>query len=334
MKKALVLFIAMAVACTLISCGGSGSSSADSSLGTVTLGVSGLDSQRVVSVTGGTSTFYYYYKATPNWTGTDVTTPQGKTSDFTQITYSAGVSLGYFAQGNWTFEVEVRDGTSESANVLYSGSTTQYINAGSNTISIAVTKDTTGKGTIAFSITAPTVEASDKITIPTSPSVTVSPTLSYADNITTATVAATEFDSGNYTITILHTKADGTAVGGATMGVNVANGTATTVSGTIESGVWQAEALTLTGITTFSITVSGSASVAKSTDATFTATATITGSTVSSYQWYVNGVAQSGATSASYTFNQASGGYYQVSCVAEAADGTLAGVDSFITVTE
>ena len=277
----------------------------------------------------------FFYKATPNWKNPDEMIIQGNTDDtFVQIpSYSEGVSLGYFAPGNWTFDIEVRD--SNGTIVQYTGSLTTYINNENYALEIVMVPASTGNGTIAFSISAPCCSVDDSIEITCRPNVSFSPSVRYDNERTgwiTATLDATEFSPGDYILTFNHVVGQ-SVVGSIEKNVCVSSRSDITIIDSIEPGVFKKTIINPDGNSTLSLTITTpSNAVAPGTDLTLTATATSSGSSISGYQWYVNGVAQAGETNLSYIFNQSNPGYYYVSCLVQTVDGTSASNSARVTV--
>lgn len=342
MKKLLIFFLILMI--FAFSGCSTGDSNSDSGLVQVSLGISSSGSQKIVTASGSPdpANFRFFIQALPEWSGVDYIDPVGKIAQFTKIdTYTPGMSLGYFAQGQWTFNVEIRD--TDETTVLYSGSTTTYINSSNSSVIVSVSSAMTGNGKISINISAPTVadgNTSDDtfvITYGNNVEVPVVITRDMETNMTVASLVPTDFASGNYLFTIKHK--NGTAeVGGAIVSVTIFPDITTTLSGTVEAGRWVAEQLTLTGITTATMTVEatgGAVTVPKNTDLVFTASVTIEGATVNAYQWYVNGERpESGENGNRFTFRKSKKDYYQVFCVAQASDGTLVGCEAYITVTD
>ena len=93
---------------------------------------------RIVSVDDSVdfSSFSIYYKATPQWTCSDFTSVQGAVASFQKInSYYTGISLGYFAQGRWLFEIEARLPSDETT-VVFSGSAELYISTSNRNVVI------------------------------------------------------------------------------------------------------------------------------------------------------------------------------------------------------
>ena len=311
----------------------------------VSMGLSSAAGQKMVTATGSLdpSDFRFFIQALPAWTSTDYASIKGTIQNYTKInTYTPGMSLGYFAQGQWTFNVEVRD--TDETTVLYRGSISSYINTSNSSIIVPVSSVISGDGTISINISAPTVadgNANDdtlEITYGNNTVVQAVITRNMTTNMTEAVLAATSFPAGDYLFTIKH-KNGAADIGGAIVALTVFPDVATAITGTVESGRWVSEKLTLTGITTATMTVTaegGAVTVRKDTDIVFTANVDIDGAKINGFHWYVNGVRPDSDTgSDTFTFRKSKADYYQIFCVAQADDGngTLVGCEAYITVT-
>ena len=292
------------------------------------------------------NTFAYYYLARPLWTGSDFTNIQGDTAnEYVQIDrYSSGVSIGFFAQGKWHFDVQVKlieTGVTENNwKLVYTGSVDQYINVANNTVEVLVSKNTAVDGFVTIdSIKAPTVygdgvgTVSDKLIItyegPVNGSIAdnkinIEHSTVASDQLTTFTVPATSLKAGEYIFFLTYN--DGTSdVGGAIKSVNIIPGVTTNISGTIETGTWQDETFKLTTGNSLEIKISSDKTeIPKTGSATYTC-AKVAGPEITTYSWYVNGVLQEGQTSSTFELvasNYASFGYdyCTVTCVAKAVD--------------
>lgn len=335
-----VYIIFFLLALMLTSCSDGSSSDNGPVQVSLSLSRSGVSS-RIVSVDEAVdlSSFAFYYKATPLWTGSDFAGVVGQTADFVRIdSYRDGKDLGYFAQGKWLFEVEVRLIDQEAAEadwvLFYSGSTELYISTSNYAITIPVVGEGSEDGTVYISVLAPTVSESDSMTI------TYSGTGSGSvpagdieierttgdDRWTSFLVDSLALPAGQYTFCLTYN--DGTDdVGGATVAVNVNPGMTTSITGTVESGVWQNETVSMTGLHSFGIKLSAAGNkmeVAKNGTLVYTCTKTPGSLDIDSYEWYVNGDLQTGEASSTFTFvaSNFDFDYCTVTCVAKTiADG-------------
>ncbi|MBR0319087.1 MAG: hypothetical protein IJQ86_07340 [Spirochaetia bacterium] len=347
MKKVLTITALLMAVMLVCSCGGSGGSAEDNAPVRVSFAVETPHESlaKIASVDTPNTTFTYWYKAVPQWTGADFTAIQGSTDDeFVEITnYAAGKDIGLFAQGSWKFYAQVK----ANGVVLYESSATPavtYINSSSTRVVLDVTR-TAGQGTanVTIAIEAPDTGAS--------PNLTASYSGQASGNVTISKVAATEHTgggwsrytgtaeglaSGSYLFTL--TTTDGTnTVGGAVLAFDIIPGVNRAITGTIENGVFQTALITI-NVPTFTMSVTaanGATSVAKNTALVYTCTASATNITGNiAYQWYVNNTpVASNGTSSTYSFSQATPGYYYVTCKAY-IDGKVAGSQSLkVTVT-
>ena len=352
MRKVLTITALLMAALLVFSCANGGGSDSDNSPVKVSFNVETPheDIAKIASVDTPNTTFTYWYKAVPQWTGADFTAIQGSTNDaFVEITnYAAGKDIGLFAQGSWKFYAQVK----ANGVVLYESSATPavtYINStdlveGKKNITLDVTR-TAGQGSADVTIA---IEAPDT---GTAPKLTASYSGQADGTVTISKVAATEHTgggwsrytgtaeglaSGSYLFTL--TTNDGTNdVGGAVLAFDIIPGVNRAITGTIENGVFQTALITI-NVPTFTMSVSaanGATSVTKNTALVYTCTASATNITGNiAYQWYVNNTpVASNGTSSTYSFKQATPGYYYVTCKAY-IDGKAAGSQSLkVTVT-
>ena len=285
----------------------------------VSFSVSTPSPYRIVSVNEGldNNKLAYYYKATPLWTGSDFTSIQGKTQSFVKISYRSGMSLGLFTQGNWLFEVEARvidanEPDETRWQLAFSGSVETYISQNSYLINVPVVQNAGAYGKVAITVTAPTAGDSDTISISYTGAQTgsvpvgnINISRSEGENRhTTFTVASTSFKAGTYTFFLTYN--DGTNdVGGATVSLNVYPEMTANIFGTVESGLWQNESVTLTGLHPFGIQLSAAGNkieIARNESLVYTCTKTQGSLDIETYEWYVNGVFQPGQTSSTFTW--------------------------------
>lgn len=337
--SAFVYIFILLIALSLTGCTDSGSSDNDSVQ--VSLSVSSDSLNRIVSVDDSVnfSSFSIYYKATPQWTGSDFASAQGAVASFQKInSYYSGISLGYFAQGSWLFEVEARLASDETI-VVFSGSAETYISTGNRNVVINLYRSSTDQGTVSITVLAPSVSENDVLRIDYTGADTgtvdsndiVISRSGGEDRWTTFTLTDASFDAGLYTFFLTYN--NGTAdVGGAVVAVNVNAGMSAAITGTVETGVWQEHTMTLTGLNIFSISVTAGNGIEeiKENGGTVLYTCTKTGElNIRSYQWYVNGAPQAGATGTTFRITAstpASGttpfheGLFTVTCIAKADD--------------
>lgn len=362
MKKVLSVLTVLVIVSMLFACANGGSGDSDKAPVRVSFNVETPheDISKVATVNDAGSSFTYWYKAEPQWTGDDFTAIQGATAGkqgavdgYVQITdYAAGANIGLFAQGSWKFYAQVK----LNGSVVYQSETTPanvpitYINStdldqeGKKQVTLNVAR-AAGNGTanVTIAIEVPNTSASSNLTAKysgqTSGTVTISKvaaTEHTGGNWSRYTGTATGLASGSYLFTLKST--DGTnEVGGAVLAFDVLPGDNRAITGTIENGVWQTTLMTI-NVPTFEMSIEadeGATSVAKNTNLEYTCSATATNITGNiTYQWYVDGkaVAQNG-TSSTYTFNQANPGYYYVSCEAKIAGKAVGSSSLIVTVT-
>ena len=305
----------------------------------VSLNVSSDSPSRIVSVDDSLDLdkLSFYFRATPQWTGSDFTSIEGTVASFQKInSYYNGISLGYFAQGKWLFEVEARLKSDETT-VAFSGSAETYISTSNRNVVVNIFNSSASQGTVSITVLAPTVNESDVLRIDytgadtgTVDSHDIEISRSGGDNRwTTFTLEDASFDAGFYTFFLTYN--NGTAdVGGAVVAASVNAGMTTAITGTIESGLWQEHTMTLTGLNSFSVSVTADKEEIIENGGTVLYTCTKAGElNIASYQWYVNGSPQAGATGPTFRITAstpASGttpfheGLYTVTCIAKADD--------------
>ncbi len=327
MKKVLFVLTVLLAACMICSCGGgSGSSGSGSAQKAVAVGFDvtmiGAPEKVISASDPDYSNLEFWYRALPQWTSKDGFDIQGDTrknsakddNNFvktTAITYQSQTgTIGYFAQGKWAFDVEVRQpiinsttNLVESYVVLWktTSSVVEFINTTTVTaaspvlnIDIPVEKniDSTKSGTIAFNVTAPKT-ADDDIFEVTYLAVGTTGTGTPINGLTTGSntnyeatlTGSASIPSGIYAITVKYYSDDTKAhlVGISTVAAEVIPGDTVTISGSIENGKWQQTAFTIKGmykltidVTAGSINDKGTVTVSGTKKVTFTCEPTIT----------------------------------------------------------
>lgn len=322
----LMLCLAMIFVCSCQNSGGSDDLASGPSLVSVSFDIDSYGPSYAVSVAGGRGTVSdVYYKANPKWTNGDA---YGKVTEWTEADLFSGSegTLGLFAQGQWQFDIQVR---SENGAVLYTGTKTEYINAGNHALTFNVTPAFDGTGSITVDVTANRVVASgDKLVItygPTSDRDVESDTTTTLDDVvpngsSTATVA--DFDvqtinnlaAGMYWVKLEY-KNGASVVGAATVDLTLDGGETAAISGTINYGEFQTTTLTINGLKTLQLEfASNPAGSEVESDESVTFTCSATPSNGSSYQWYVNGVLQTGKTEPTFTWTPSEAQYANISC--------------------
>ena len=344
MKKRMTVFLFLCLAMMFVCSCQNGDSTADVAGGalykvnlSVELPADGP--QRTISVNGGSVTgeLTYWYKATPNWTAGDA---YGKTYEivndesvhgFVQIEdyeYEEERDLGYFQQGQWTFDVQVR----KASTVIYAGSTTVYINAEETPVEVDVTRGGAGvgTGTIAFGeITAARVNATlnlnkvvmeyglvgqakageqevkcpsrDPENYPDDPDLQ---NLSFV-------IAPVSPAAGNYWVKLTYYN-NTSVVGRSIVNFTLDAGETATIAGTLEEGVFQTALITITGISSLSL----SNIIDNERDGVVTFRCEALPADDVTYQWFINGVAVDGATSYEYTWTPTAYQNASITCTA------------------
>lgn len=279
--------------------------------------------QRTISVSGGSVSgeLTYWYKATPNWTNDAVV---GKVAEFTQITsYTEGKDLGYFQQGQWTFDVQVKSGV----NVVYTGTTTVYINAANTPVAVTVTRGGAGvgTGTIAFdTITAARVNAdlaSNKVLMEyglVGQAKTADQTVTCASDVQNLSFEITDITpaAGNYWVKLTYLN-NTSVVGSAIVNFTLDAGHTATIAGNLEEGYHQIGLITINGISSLSLSEIES----DVTDGVVTFTCTATPADGATYQWFVNGEKVNGETAS--TFEWEPDAYQNASITCTATRGNI-----------
>ena len=357
---------------------GSGADSSSKPTASVFLGVTSDDGYVVksIAVNDGidSNSFRYFYKATPQWGGPERGSIQGNTAliqgkdgrDFVEFTdqYNSGAPLTtMFAQGSWKFWIEVRESTGTT--VLYKSDDDGIpvsIGPAANQVEAEVERQANGTNNVALHIAVPTV-ANGNLIVTYTPYAGGNP-VTYnvkpvADKKADAAgnpvdaVGWTLYNGGQndalaagvYFFSFIYKVGDD-KVASLTLPINIMAGAAPTFIGTLENGEFQQVTLVITGIKEFGVKFSNTpaSSVAKGdANGILFEAAKLNNNCVNiaGYQWYVDGNAVNGATSASFTFKPSlhypNAGYTTVTCIAvsSAEDGSLvASCSKAMTVTE
>lgn len=241
---AIICLITLLFFC-ILSCdnGSSSGSAASDDLVKVSLTVDEANSsQNSISIASGIdpSNFTYYYKAEPKWSQS--LPIHGSTgNNFVLIpSYNAGMGLGYFTAGPWTFTIQVKNG----ATVIYQGSSDVTISSSNFSVNVIVNKIIAqASGSVSVSVTAPTV-TSEAMTVAwtgtenDSDNATATP---QGDGTTEFTFLKSDLSSGTYVFTLSHSAAGS----GAAVAVDLRPGERVEITGSLENGVWQVGAITV-----------------------------------------------------------------------------------------
>lgn len=350
--KVFAFFSALIVVCMLFSCGGGSGSDSDSAQKAVAVGfdlnIVGDISKTISATDPDYRNIQFWYRAIPQWTSHDGIEIQGDTrnnrgkdaNNFVQLdsntfTYANPTgTVGYFAQGQWAFDIEVRKPLNAGGSAVLwktAASVTKYINAEGN-IDFTVVKniDSSKNGTITFDITAPKTANTDSFEVyykllgadGDGTKITSGLTKGGADDASEATLTGSaQLPAGNYAITVKYFSNTGVFVGGSSVAAEVIPDGDITISGSIENNKWQQTSFTIKGmykltatVTAGNITSKDTVSVANTGTVNFTCTPTITelnGAAVTpaptySYEWRLNG-AKVGSNAATYDWVLAAG---------------------------
>ena len=361
MKNAKVITM-MFLAAILAACSSGGGDSAipDDDPVAVRLSVEMPDSgmARAVASDCNFNNLSYYYTAVPQWAGADYNTVAGTVSAMREFTN--GGYLGTFQPGYWLFSVEVRNTVEDVTSVVYAGSAYSYINSGSTSVSVNVSASD-GTGTVDITVYIPTASENDSLDISYSGTAGASGISADSARITEPgtyqhytrfSKAVPNLPAGGYTFLLdyndgtTQSSLSGGLIGGATVDVNVVAGATTTITGTIEGGVFRemVPMVITPGFSVLSMTQEDTpagtmgfpgATVAQAeTDATYSVSCTPkTGTVINSYDWYLNSVLQVTGDS-TYTLNVPAGKYV-LTCVVTGTAGNrtvTASVKSIVLV--
>ena len=302
----------------------------------VALAVEGMESvsENSISADGSLrmSDIAFYYKATPTWTKKSV---QGSTGGkFVKLASSAysdrKLTLGYFKEGTWLFELEARKAS--TGTVLFTGSSTGTISRGSASSTVTVEVDVTvdmeipedstttvdfqigtpSGGSVVITYTGPVsgtvpesaITATDGYTVDSDGNIVA------AGGWTVYSVTLSDMPSGVYTFTVEY-QLNGDTVNTITVEVPGIPGEEATIAGTIasdEAAVGGANIVVTVPYITLHLIRDGY---------TFTADVQASASPVT-YIWSVNGAVQAGEAGSTYTLSGLDAGTYDVTCAAEA----------------
>lgn len=320
-----------------------------------------------------TSSFRYYYKATPQWGAMERSSIQGNTKggfvEFTDQYYTGSPVASKFAQGSWKFWIEVREASGTT--VLYESKNAGIdasLSSASNNVDVEaeVSRQLNGSNNIAVNIAVPAI-AGAKLVITYVPYGEDTPKTYNVVGIPNKKTDAqgnpvdadgwTLFTSGKnddipagiYIFNISYQDVDGNEIAmEGPLPINIMAGAAPTLVGAFnddEIGPQQVF-FVINGVKLFGVkfTNSPAASIARDdADGIEFTVGKLNNSWVdiAAYQWYVEGEPVNGATSSSFTFKPSVHYPYvgdtTVTCIAvsSAQDGSLfASCSKDIAVTE
>ena len=197
------------------------------------------DIQKSSSIGG--SGLTYQYKAVPQWSQDQPI--HGRTPDWIVINYSAGMSLGYFAPGQWIFYIRILN----QGTPVYEGhSAIVRIGSANANVTVNVTKivPDAASGAVRATFTAPVIDAlTDALTVTWSgtASGSASAAATTAGGTTTFTFNKDDLADGSYTFTFTHSNVAATA----SEAVVVSQGNMVVITGHLDNGEWQTENTTL-----------------------------------------------------------------------------------------
>lgn len=222
---------------TLIGCNNGSATAEPNNLVKVSLVVNNEVSQKSVSITSNLDwgNFTFQYNAVPQWNGTNI---QGAT-DWTNLNYSDGVSLGYFTPGQWIFGVRIfNEGTP-----IYEGFSSKInISTSSVEVNVMMRKIITEAiiGSISINVTAPTING-DYLNISCNSEAAQTANIERENGISTFTYSINNLIAGNYTITLVHPSANS----GAVLAIDLREGEMAVISGHLDNGIWQVGYITV-----------------------------------------------------------------------------------------
>lgn len=341
MKNAKVITMLFLTVVLAACSSGGGSATPDDNPVAVRLSVETPDSSgsRTVASDNNVNNLSYFYTAVPQWANAGYDNISGTVSTMREFTN--GGYLGTFQPGYWLFSVEVRNTVADVTSVVYAGSAYTYINSGSTSVSVNVSTSD-GTGTVDITVYVPTASENESLAINYSGTTGASGISAEATRVTESGVyqhytrffkTIPNLPAGGYTFLLDYS--DGTTqsslsgglVGGASVEVNVVAGATTTITGTIEGGMFrEVSPMVITpGFSILTMTQGGDtpagtmgnpgATVAQADTDTVYSVSCIpkAGTAINSYEWYLNSVLQESSNS-TYTLNAPSGKYV-LTCV-------------------
>ena len=368
--KVCVLLSALIVLCMLCSCGGGSGSESSSSMKTVAVGFD-LNivetAAKSISVTDQAySDLQFWYSAIPQWTSHDQIAIQGDTRVDGQKTFvklnnftfdNPTGTVGYFAQGQWAFDIEVRKPLNAGGYaVLWKKyDDVRYINtAGTIIFTVAKNIDQNKTGTVKFNVTAPKTANTDSFKVyykllGTNDAETLIPSglaKDGADDAAEATLTGSyDLPSGLYSIAVKYyssytNEQNFVLVGASTVATEVIPDGDITVRGAIENNKWQNTSFTIKGmykltvaVTATEISQKGTVSVDTTETVHFTCTPAIKeldGITPVAnvptyyYEWRINGAKVNNAAASEFDWVLTAGDakqYAYIDCIVYFKDG-------------
>ena len=200
-------------------------------------GDSGM-AQRSVSADGTDwASFTYKYCAIPQWSGDNI---HGETS-WKTLSYSEGVSLGYFTPGRWVFGIQI---LSEGVPVYEGYSDVINISTSRVNVTVAVSKiiQDAAPGRVSIRVYAPSVDGEELTVAWSGTAAATGDTVSGSGTATAApsggltlfTYTTSALPVGNYTIVLNHNAGSGVAEKVVLLQNQVA-----VISGNLENGEWR-----------------------------------------------------------------------------------------------
>lgn len=246
MKRVSIFTLLLTLLVLLIGCDNGSVSSSAVSDGLVkvclTVGDESSSVQKSISASGSEwSSYTYQYNAVPQWIDPQGTPIHGATS-WIPINYSTGMSLGYFAPGQWVFGVRIKNG----ATVVYEGySEVIEVKNASVNVDVLVNKLVTNAvvGSVRIAVTAP-AEEDDTLSISYSGTSSGGPftvTAEYDSAKYPFEYTVPGLTAGTYTFTLTHSV--GSVAG--SIDVTLASGEMAVISGHLDNGRWQLEYYTV-----------------------------------------------------------------------------------------
>lgn len=308
----------------------------------------------------------FWYRAIPQNIPGDVSGDTSKAAgkdenSFIKLTFMDGTpasmdntsgTVGYFTEGQWAFDIEVRKPLEDSSYVVLwktSSSVIKTVNNNNKNIAFILSKnvDPSITGTVIFDVTAQTASDTDFFEVYYSdidsqePEVPIENLIQGHDGSLSTLTGSTELPSGLYKIWVYYYSDEGVCVGTGMTALEVLPGGEVTVSGTIDAEHSTYEVfITIKGMYKLSVLVDATGDievtediytvVAENGTVNFTCTPTVTeldGSPVEPepeyfYDWRING--ETVSSDAAYDWTPGSGDANQsvyVDCIVSIKDG-------------
>ena len=202
------------------------------------------------------TSFTYQYNAVPQWIDPAGTRIHGAT-DWIPISYSAGMSLGYYSPGQWVFGIRIKNG----ANVIYEGfSDVINVENTSVNVDVLVSKLVTEAvaGSVRIAVTAPSA-VDDELSISYTGDAAGGPFTVAAESASDRypfEYTVTGLSAGTYTFTLANSAGDIED----DIEIVMPAGAMAVISGHLDNGIWQL-GYTTANVYSVNVSTTGSGSV-------------------------------------------------------------------------